>query len=146
MFLLNIETNLHRSSFMGPLQNFWWLQTRKISESQASMQKCVAWTLTKPRGLGQFHSHALIEGLLRHCIFKCFVYSHFSYFRGGRGRVGSGSALVPPPLFQNSWMIRPLVSFVLKSAIHGRTGPSVHSHSTFTSVVRTSWILRRPKL
>ena len=41
----NIETYSHRSSFMGPLQNFWWLQTSKIMESQNSKQKYILQSL-----------------------------------------------------------------------------------------------------
>ena len=43
----NMETCSHKSSFMGPLQNFWWVQTSKIFESQDSKQKYVreSWSL-----------------------------------------------------------------------------------------------------
>ena len=41
----NTETCSQRSSIMGPLQNFWWLETSKIMESQDSKQKYVARSL-----------------------------------------------------------------------------------------------------
>ena len=42
----NTETWFHRSSFMGPLQNIWWLETSKIMESHDSKQNYVARSLT----------------------------------------------------------------------------------------------------
>ena len=38
LWYVNLETYSHGHSFIGPLQNFWWLQTSKIMEPQDSKE------------------------------------------------------------------------------------------------------------